>query len=259
MKEINSRQEFLGNDFLSSLNRISIGVVGLGGGGSIIISSLAHIGFKKLFICDPDDFEESNMNRLLGAHITDIKNKTSKVDISERVLLSIDPSIEIMKKKTIWQKCIESEELKKCKIIFSCLDDFSNRVQLESFTRKNGIILIDIGLTIRSDGQGNFHSMGQVVMSHPEGPCFKCLEFITDNDLKLEASRYGKVGNRAQVIWANSILANTAIGLGVEILSKWTGIELKVFYMHFDGNKLTLFENFKVKSGYFQEKKCEHL
>ena len=57
MKEINSRQAFLGHDFLSSLDEIKIGVIGLGGGGSIVISSLAHIGFNKFFICDPDNFE----------------------------------------------------------------------------------------------------------------------------------------------------------------------------------------------------------
>ena len=198
------------------------------------------------------------MNRLLGAHYSDIKNNTPKVDIAERVLLSIDPSIKLIKKKSIWQECIESEEMKECKLLFSCLDDFSNRIQLESFTRKNEIILIDIGLTIKSDSQGNFHSMGQVAMSHPDGPCFKCLEFITDNDLGLEASKYGEVGIRPQVIWANSILANTAVGLGVEILSEWTGETPKVFYKHFDGNKLIVFENFKVESGYFKLNRCKH-
>lgn len=258
VKEINSRQTFLGNKFLSSLDQVRVGVVGLGGGGSIVISSLAYIGFKRFFICDPDNFEESNMSRLLGAHNTDIKNRTPKVNIAERALRSVDPSIELIKKRKIWQECIESEEMKECRIIFSCLDDFSNRIQLESFTRKNGIVLIDIGLTIKSDTQGNFYSMGQVVMSHPEGPCFKCLEFIADNDLALEASKYGESGIRPQVIWANSILANTAVGIGVEILSKWTGKSPKVFYRHFDGNQLILFENLKVKSGYFKEKKCNH-
>ena len=243
---------------MSSLDEVKIGVVGLGGGGSIIISSLAHIGFKRFFICDPDDFEKTNMNRLLGAHYSDIKNSTSKVDIAKRVLLFVNPSVEIIKKKNTWQECIKSKEMKECKLIFSCLDDFSNRIQIEAFTRKNGIILIDIGMTIKSDSQGNFHSMGQVVMSHPNGPCFRCLGFITDNDLEQEASKYGEVGARSQVIWINSILGNTAVGLGVEILSEWTGKTPKVFYKHLDGNKLTLFENFKVESGYFELNRCKH-
>ena len=46
--------------------------------------------------------------------------------------------------------------------------------------------------------------MGQTVLSHPKGPCFKCYNFITDEDLAKEAN-YGDAGVRPQVIWANSI------------------------------------------------------
>ena len=95
-------------------------------------------------------------------------------------------------------------------------------------------------------------------MSHPEGPCFKCLDFITDRDLEVEASKYGSVGIRPQVIWANAILANIAVGLGVEILSEWTGKNSKVFYKHFDGNSLTVKNNIKVEMNVFENRKCSH-
>ena len=101
--------------------------------------------------------------------------------------------------------------------------------------------------------------MGQVVLSHPDGPCFKCYEFITDEDLKAEAAKYGDVGIRPQVIWANGILASAAIGIGVEILSGWTKRQPTAFYNHFDGNKLNLFDNHKVQSGAFEGSfRCQH-
>lgn len=258
MKEKNSRQSFLGDDFLNQLPHIQVGIIGLGGGGSVIASSLAHVGFLNYFICDPDNFEESNLNRLLGARFTDIKEETPKVDIITRVIKSIEPEAKIKKEQKVWQECIEIDEFKKCKILFSGLDDFANRVQLEAFARKNKIILIDVGLTIKKASDGLFYSMGQVVMSHPNGPCFKCLGFITDEDLEAEATRYGDVGERPQVIWANSMLANVAVGHAIDLLSGWTSNNSTAFYKHLDGNKLSMFDNFKLESGYYDNKKCDH-
>lgn len=258
MKDRNSRQTFLGEGFLKALEKEKVALVGLGGGGSLIAASLVHIGFKNFFICDPDDFEESNINRLLGAHFIDIESNTPKIEIISRMMRSVEPGANITSKKKRWQDCVDIKEFQESKIIFSCLDDFSNRIQIESFARKNGIVLIDIGFSIKEDSNGNYHSMGQIVLSHPDGPCFKCLDFITDKDLETEASKYGDVGSRPQVIWANSILANTAIGLSVEILSEWTGKKPKVFYKHFDGNTLELYDNFKAGSGFYKASKCEH-
>lgn len=104
-------------------------------------------------------------------------------------------------------------------MIFSGMDDLSNRLQLEAFARRHKIPLIDIGLSIEADSMGDFHSMGQIALSHPEGPCFRCYGFIADADLEEEAQGYGNVGARPQVIWANSILASVAVGLGIEIMS----------------------------------------
>lgn len=258
MKRRNSRQTFLGENFLKSLDRDKIAVVGAGGGGSLVAASLAHIGFKNYFICDPDDFEESNINRLFGSGPSDVESNTPKIEIISRMVRYVEPSANIFAKKLRWQRCIKMKEFLECKIIFSCLDDFSNRIQIEAFSRKNGIILIDIGLSIKKDKSGQYHSMGQIVLSHPDGPCFKCLDFITDKDLEIESSNYGDVGSRPQVIWANSILANTAVGLGVEILSGWTGKNPKIFYKHLCGNKLNLLDNFKVENKSFSGKKCTH-
>ena len=258
MKDRNSRQSFLGDHFDEIMKTTRIGLVGLGGGGSIIVTSLAHYGFKKYFVADPDLFEESNLNRLLGSGYEDIALKIPKVDIAERQIRKIIPDADIVKAQNKWQFSSSDPAFLECEIIFSCLDDFATRMQIESFTRKHGIILIDIGLSIKSDSAGRFYCMGQVVMSHPDGPCFKCLDFITDKDLELEATRYGQVGIRPQVISANSILGNTAVSLAVELLSNWTGASPVAFYKHFDGNFLDMSNNLKLESKSFQDCKCKH-
>lgn len=251
--EKHSRQSFLGDAFLEGLETDVISVIGLGGGGSVVINELAHIGFKNYFICDPDHFEESNLNRLLGARHQDIEDKTAKIDIGKRVIHQIIPDAKIYSYKDIWQNCIDVDQFKNSKLIFSCLDNFANRVQIESFARINKIPLIDIGLRIKSDSKQDYQMMGQVVLSHPSGPCFKCYNFITNKDLEIEALNYGDAGIRPQVIWPNSILASTAVGVGVDLLSGWRKQSLTAFYKHFDGNTLTLSENLKIVSNQFND------
>lgn len=245
----NSRQSFLGQSLDEILAQNRIGIVGLGGGGSIVCTFLGHIGFKKYYTIDPDLFEESNINRLVGGQYNDIISATPKVEIASRAIRSIVPDANIIAKKNLWQECINDEELKKCSVIFSCLDDFSNRIQLESFCRRHKIPLIDIGMTIKNDGDNNYTMMGQVILSHPNGPCFKCSQYITDNDLELEAGKYGDAGARPQVIWPNGVLASTAVGLAIELLTQWTKKEKVIFYKRFDGNSLILKDDLRSEKG----------
>lgn len=242
MKARNSRQSFLGENFEEVMKTERVGIVGYSGGGSHIGELLARYGFNKYFICDPDIFEESNIHRLIGSSLEDIALKTPKVDIAEREIKRILTDVEIIKAQKKWQECIDDLRFRECKIIFAGLDDFANRVQLESFCRRNRIILIDIGMSIKKSGQSYF-SMGQVVLSHPDGPCFKCLDFITEKDLEQEASRYGAVGLRQQVASINGLLANTAVCLGVELMSGWTANKRVKFYKTLDGNKLDLVDH----------------
>lgn len=259
MNDRNSRQSFLGDNFLNELETMPIAIIGAGGGGSIIFNELAHVGFKNYFICDPDDFEESNINRLLGSHFSDIADKTPKIEIAIRTIKSIVPDASIQSFKKIWQECVQNHHFQNCKIIFSCLDNFANRVQIESFARKYGIVLIDIGLSIKEHSPKNFQMMGQVVLSHPKGPCFKCYNFITEKDLEREAENYGDAGIRPQVIWANSILASAAIGLGVDLMSNWTKKSPTAFYKCFDGNTLSLVDHPRILVGSFDEfEDCPH-
>ncbi|MFG1520358.1 ThiF family adenylyltransferase [Halobacteriovorax sp. ZH1_bin.1] len=257
MKNRNSRQSFLGINFDEVMSSVRVGIVGYSGGGSHIGQLLAHYGFMKYFICDPDIFEEVNIHRLIGGRFEDIALKTPKVDIGERVIKGILPDSEVIKAQSKWQECITDPKFLECKVIFAGLDDFATRVQLESFCRAKGIILIDIGMSVK-ESENRHYSMGQVIMSHPEGPCFKCLDFITDKDLELEATKYGDVGIRQQVASINGTLANTAVTLGVQLLSDWIEDKGVVFYKTYDGNNLDLMNHPKVNECLADGCKCTH-
>ena len=57
----------LGSEGQRRLSQLSVGIVGLGGTGSLVVQQLAHLGVKTFTLVDPDMVELTNLNRLAGA------------------------------------------------------------------------------------------------------------------------------------------------------------------------------------------------
>lgn len=87
---------------------------------------------------------------------------------------------------------------------------------------------------------------GQVILSMPGHPCMRCLGFITDERLAMEASRYGDAGSSPQVVFANGIVASAAVGVAVDLLTDWTGSMRQFVYREFRGNRLLLQDHPRV-------------
>lgn len=246
MNATNNRQSFLGECLDEVLENCKIGIVGLGGGGSQIIQELAHIGFRYFVLYDYDKIEDTNLNRLIGATVHDVKNELCKIDIATRLIRGLQPEAEIIQVCKKWQE--EPDYLKTCDIIFGCLDGYQNRSELESLARRSLIPYIDIGMDVRSVGQEPPRMSGQVIASIPGSPCMRCYGFINESVLATEAKAYGSAGVRPQVVWPNGVLASTAVGIAVNLLTNWTGkCEEQILYYEFDGNKGTVKPHLKTE------------
>lgn len=236
---MNNRQSFLGDKLEEVLENCKVGVVGLGGGGSQIVQQLAHIGFKNYVLFDDDSIEDTNLNRLVGATKLDVELGLSKMAIATRLIRGLKPDASIIKVQKKWQE--EPQTLIMCDIVFGCLDGYQNREQLEALTRRYLIPYVDIGMDVYVTNEGKPRMAGQVIASIPGFPCMKCLSFINDTALSKEVKKYGAAGVRPQVIWANGVLASTAVGMAINLLTNWTGqCEDMVLYYEYDGNKQTI-------------------
>ena len=60
------RQSFLGGDSTERLDKLTVGIVGLGGGGSHVAQQLAHIGVGNFVLVDDDRIDETRRVDLLG-------------------------------------------------------------------------------------------------------------------------------------------------------------------------------------------------
>lgn len=232
------RQSFLGKNSDEVLAATTVGVVGLGGGGSHIVQQLAHLGIGRFLLVDPDVIDLKNTNRLVGSTLADVAAGRPKVEIAERVVRGVQPDADVRSFRREWQFVLN--ELKSCDVIVAAVDSFNVRDQLEHFARRYLIPYVDIGMGVLKRGEGNYLVSGQVILSSPGRPCLRCCNLINDERLAREAEEYGAAGGRPQVVWPNGVLASTAVGVVVELLTPWHGGCNSFVYLEYDGNRKTV-------------------
>lgn len=229
-----SRQSFLGEDAQMIIESCTVGVVGLGGGGSHIVQQLAHLGFRDYVLYDPDSVEETNLNRLVGATEGDATLHQRKTEIARRLIHGLQPGARVRDFSCRWQE--NPLPLRICDVIFGCVDGLAERQQLEASARRYLIPYIDIGLDVHRGDASVPIMAGQVILSMPGEPCFSCMGFLNETNLAREAARYGEAGIRPQVVWANGTLASTAVGIALDLLTGWSGTTLDPVYLQYTAN-----------------------
>lgn len=226
-----SRQSFLGKDSNRALATCVVGVIGLGGSGSHIVQQLAHLGFQHYVLYDPQSIEESNLNRLVGGTAEDVRVKRPKADIAIRTIQGLQANAQIDRHQTRWQE--DPLALRSCDLVFGCVDTFAARRDLETTLRRYLIPYIDAGLAVHRVRRQPPQMSGQVILSLPGGPCLKCMGFLAGDNLAAEAAKYGGAGPRPQVVWANGVLASTAVGIAVDLVTGWSnGLQLPVYLLY---------------------------
>lgn len=249
-----SRQSFLGNSATESIRNYRVGIVGLGGGGSHVAQQLAHLGFSKFSLFDSDIVEISNLNRLVGGTEKDARRATAKVEVAARLVKGVNPAAKLVKTNARWQE--SPDRLRECDLVFGCVDSFAERRDLEIATRRYLIPYLDIGLDVHQSGEEPPRMAGQVILSMPGELCMTCLGFLTEAKLAREAEQYGGAGPRPQVVWANGILASSAVGIAMDLLTDWTRSLRGPIYLSYDSNTCCVQPHKRLE--YLAGIKCPH-
>jgi hypothetical protein len=237
MSNDRSRQSFLGPTSEAILNRLKVGVVGLGGGGAHIVQQLAHVGVGDFTLVDHDRIEASNLNRLVGGTAADVRRQVWKSAIAARVVKAVNPDAQIKQVRAHWQ--MRANALRECDIVFGCLDTYQGRRELETFCRRFLIAYIDLGMDVFEVNR-RYAIAGQVTLSMPGHPCTQCMGVIRDEWLAEEAAKYGAAGGKPQVVWPNGLLASAAVGTLVQLISPWHDKHRPSLLLEYDGNSQEL-------------------
>ncbi len=249
-----SRQSFLGESAERTIASYRVGIIGLGGGGSHIAQQLTHVGFSAFSLFDADVVESSNLNRLVGATQVDATKGASKVEVAARLIRGVNPDAHVDKILSRWQD--SPDRLKACDIVFGCVDSFAERRDLEIVTRRYLIPYIDIGLDVHQSGGEPPRMAGQVILSMPGELCMACLGFLTEAKLARETEQYGAAGPRPQVIWANGVLASTAVGVAIDLITDWTHMLRGPVYLSYDSNTGCVQTHKRLE--YVKGVRCQH-
>jgi hypothetical protein len=247
------RQSFLGENSQFLFEHVKVAIIGYGGGGSHFGQQLAYIGVKNVSVFDSDFIEDTNINRLIGGWFSDLKRGLSKIFIAKRTIKKILPSAKVICINSRWQE--NPEMLQTQDVVLGSVDSYAERQQLEAECRRYLIPYIDIGMDVHKIEDGLLSMAGQIILSMPFRPCMNCLGFLTEEKLGLEAKRYGATGGRPQVVWSNGVLASTAIGIFVDLLTGWTKEKDKDFYLSYDGNSGKIIDHIRLK---LSATKCGH-
>ncbi len=168
----------LGQNVQAQLERLDIGIVGLGGTGSAVAEQLARMGVKKLRLVDNDRVEKSNLSRLYGSTIQDVRRKKYKVDVIGSHVDKISPHLKIIKVSETVMKGDVLRSLASCDIIFSCLDRHGPRAVLNELSYQCFIPIIDVGVGLQKDESGVVGGTARATIIGPGLPCLICQDIV---------------------------------------------------------------------------------
>lgn len=238
MLEADNRQSFLDPELSRIAPRVTIGVVGLSGGGSHFIQQFAHVGLPRYRVFDPKIAEEKHLHRLVGIELADISGEVKKTAISKRVIERVVRDALVQEFPAPWEE--HQSDLRSCDIVVGCVDSLRARDALERFCRRYLIAYVDVGIDVTYVPKWGYRMAGQVITSLPGEACMWCMGFIREDLLAKEAAEYGDAGAKAQVVWLNGLVASAGVGIVVDLITGKCGAHGPALYLSLDGNTLTM-------------------
>ncbi len=152
-------------------------IAGLGGTGSITAQELTFLGVRKFSLIDADHATKSSRNRLVGMRPDDVKNKTPKVVIAERMIREIEPDADITVVNDSFLSEAGAAELARATAIFGCMDRDGARLLLNEFACAYDRPFFDIATDTHVDG--DLVTFGGRLMVRTGGDaCLYCMDLL---------------------------------------------------------------------------------
>ena len=182
------------------LRRTRVGIVGLGGAGSILAELLGRLGVGEFVLADPDKADVTNLPRLIGARRRDAvvlswvprfiadRLRRPKVWMAARNIRRANRNARI---KAMAMDFLEEDVAARftdCDFLFLAADTMSARLLFNAIVHQYGIPGIQVGakIPIAEDGTvGNVFCVSRMVT--PEQGCLWCNGLINPGRLQDEA------------------------------------------------------------------------
>lgn len=177
-----------GEENQSLIASIHVGIIGLGSVGSIVAECLSRIGVSQFTLIDPEKIEVRNLDRTLGSTMDDTKKKTSKVEISERLIKTSHTSTQFHV-NSLAKNLLSEEGIKMaldCDVIFSCVDRPWPRHTLNALAYSNLIPVVDGGIIAKTKNNLPLHINWRIHIVGPGRKCLVCLGALKREEIGLD-------------------------------------------------------------------------
>lgn len=195
-----------------------VGIIGLGGVGSLISQTISRLGVKHIVAVDPDTLEETNLPRVVGSSSMDIG--THKTEIAKRVAMEFDPSIIYESLPVSVNRLDAAKRLVDCDFIFLAADTAHSLLTANSIAHQYLIPTWQVGNNISTAQNGKIIDMYSCFRPIiPGQTCLWCCNKIKPHMLAVEANTeiptgqnaYGTETPNPSVIALNEIASSFAI------------------------------------------------
>ncbi len=203
----------------AQLTLLHVGVVGVGGTGSVVVEQLAHLGVGRMTLVDPDVLEESNLNRVVGASPSDVGSP--KVVVATALVARVNEHCKVLPIQGDVRDVVIARHLLACDFIFCCTDTEGSRAIINQIAYQFCIPTIDLGVAIVVSASGVSHISGRVQLLSPTQPCLLCCraldaeqvrrDLLTEEERAKDRYILGSSVAQPAVISINSATASLAV------------------------------------------------
>lgn len=214
------------------LASMRVGIVGLGGTGSVVAQQLAHLGVGEFHLFDPDQVERTNLNRLVTARVQDIGRP--KVDVAAEMIASIHHRAKVRRHRLDICDANAARLLLDTDFVFSCTDTHGSRAVLTQVAYQYLLPIIDMGVSVSKPKDDRIRSSGRVQALAHGLPCLICCGILDPEqvrrDLLTSTARsqdpyiIGTPTPEPAVISLNSATASMAVNMFVAMAAGFPGV-----------------------------------
>jgi molybdopterin-synthase adenylyltransferase len=215
------------------IQSIKVGIIGVGGIGSLVGEQLARVGIRDLIVIDNDTIEASNVSRIIGSTLEDL-GKHKALVVGQHL-----HSLGASNVKQITDSAIRQEvllQLRDRDLIFNCVDNDRTRAIINRFSHQYLIPIIDLGTRLDARKGEVTAAAGRVSIIGNDLTCLRCSHHLNPERIRAESmpaeerSKLVKEGYVMgidepvpSVISINTVVAGLGVTSGLNLFIGLTG------------------------------------
>ena len=165
--------QLLGPETPQKLSNASVGVVGASGTGTPALNVLARSKIGKIVVVDPGQAKDSNHQRNLAMRFSDLdcEPKPYKVALARRMVVEINPEIEVRAFIGDILDDVVLDELLRCDVILGCSGSHYARAALGDIATQYLVPVIDLAVQMRAEEGILREQLSEIAYYTPGSPC----------------------------------------------------------------------------------------